>query len=366
VKDKLLTLAIPTYNMEEYLEKCIRSCVCRNMEYLELIIVNDGSQDRSSEIGHLLEKEFPGIVRVIDKENGNYGTCVNSALAGAKGKYFKMLDPDDWADTKSLDVLLEHMKTVDVDMFYTVSEERRMGKELLCRMSVPDKVEVGKIYDARSFDGIALGAEYLYCSHCLTYRTEILRQIGLTLQAGISYTDNEFVFYPLDHIRTVVFYDLPLYQYFVGRPGATTVGWNYSKLSQMWQVLHGLFDYYYFHYRNTPEPVRNNQRIVIVEMVTWIFNPIFGNLITGRHTRSEQKEALIRIIQTFIKQDDVIQKRVASLYKQYRFDWYAHYLRTGKLLDHTPFIDWRITLSYMLWYAERILMILGIQFRHDQ
>ena len=77
---KILTLAVPTYNMEPYLEKCVRSCMCDNKHLLEVLIVNDGSTDGSSTIAHKLQSEYPEIVTVIDKENGNYGTCVNRAI----------------------------------------------------------------------------------------------------------------------------------------------------------------------------------------------------------------------------------------------------------------------------------------------
>ena len=83
---KILTLAVPTYNMEPYLEKCVRSCMCDNKHLLEVLIVNDGSTDGSSTIAHKLQSEYPEIVTVIDKENGNYGTCVNRAISEAQGK----------------------------------------------------------------------------------------------------------------------------------------------------------------------------------------------------------------------------------------------------------------------------------------
>ena len=88
--DKVLTVVIPTYNMERYLRYCLDSlCVSRGGEALEVLVVNDGSKDTSSAIAHEYEQKHPGIFRVIDKENGNYGSCVNRGLAEAKGKYIK-------------------------------------------------------------------------------------------------------------------------------------------------------------------------------------------------------------------------------------------------------------------------------------
>lgn len=102
---KLLTIVIPTYNMQDYLHRCLYSLVLEDeqlMSQLEVLVINDGSKDRSSEIGHEYEAKYPDVIRVIDKENGNYGSCVNRALAEATGKYFRMLDADDWCDTSAL------------------------------------------------------------------------------------------------------------------------------------------------------------------------------------------------------------------------------------------------------------------------
>lgn len=88
--EKILSIVIPTYNMEDLLSKCLSSLIVKNhLDMLEVLVVNDGSKDLSSEIAHQFEKENPDTFRVIDKENGNYGSCVNRGLKEAKGKYIK-------------------------------------------------------------------------------------------------------------------------------------------------------------------------------------------------------------------------------------------------------------------------------------
>ena len=101
--DKILTVVIPTYNMEKLLDKCLTSLIVNDkelMNQLEVLVVIDGAKDRSSEIAHSYEIKFPNTFRVIDKENGNYGSCVNRGLNEALGKYIKILDADDWFDSK--------------------------------------------------------------------------------------------------------------------------------------------------------------------------------------------------------------------------------------------------------------------------
>ena len=88
LSNKNLTIIIPTYNMQEYLQKCLSSLIVKKgLETLEVLVVNDGSKDNSSIIAHEFEAKYPGVFRVIDKENGNYGSCINRGLKEATGKY---------------------------------------------------------------------------------------------------------------------------------------------------------------------------------------------------------------------------------------------------------------------------------------
>ena len=296
MSNKLLTLAVPTYNMEKYLARCLDSVLCDNRDYLEVIVVNDGSKDRSSEIGHEYEAKYPDVIRVIDKENGNYGSCVNRALAEATGKYFRMLDADDWCDTSALNQWVEYLKACNADMVLTVAEDRDESGNLIQRLAAPRAVQEEKVYTADEFDGIKLGYTKLFCSHIVTYKTSILREIGLQLQHGISYTDNEYVFFPLDHVQTIIYYNLPVYQYFVGREGQTTQPEILMKQAeQIMQVFKRLYDYYDLHKISMPESVLNNQRIVLSEMLNWIYSPLFRDPASeGKKNRLMQLESIVR------------------------------------------------------------------------
>ena len=119
--DKLLTIIIPTYNMQDYLHRCLDSLLVRpaSLELLEVLVVNDGSKDASSQIAHEYASRYTNTFKVVDKENGHYGSCVNRGLAEATGKYIKVLDADDWFDTVELEKLLEKLYSVDVDLILT-------------------------------------------------------------------------------------------------------------------------------------------------------------------------------------------------------------------------------------------------------
>ena len=119
--EKILTIVIPTYNMQDYLRRCLDSLIVpeEQMQLLEVLVVNDGSKDNSSAIAHEYQDKYPDTFRVIDKENGNYGSCVNRGLKEASGKYIKILDADDWFDKTILARYVEFLKTLNVDLVLT-------------------------------------------------------------------------------------------------------------------------------------------------------------------------------------------------------------------------------------------------------
>ena len=99
---KILSIVIPSYNMQDYLPACLDSLVVDDpalFAALDIIVVNDGSKDKTSAIAHDYAARYPDVIRVIDKPNGNYGSCVNRGLAEARGVFIKVLDADDTFDT---------------------------------------------------------------------------------------------------------------------------------------------------------------------------------------------------------------------------------------------------------------------------
>ena len=109
---KYISFAIPCYNSEAYMAQAIES-ILPGGEDVEILIVNDGSKDRTAEIGKEYEEKYPGIVKLINKENGGHGDAVNAGLAHASGKYFKVVDSDDWVDRISLMKILNVLKNVE-------------------------------------------------------------------------------------------------------------------------------------------------------------------------------------------------------------------------------------------------------------
>ena len=180
---------------------------------VEIIIVNDGSKDNTLEIALDYKKKYPDIIKVIDKENGGHGSGVNAGLEIAKGKYFKVVDSDDWVDEKSLKQVIKTLKKIDVDLLivnYVYEKE-----------DIPKVMDyVGVLPENKLFTWDDVGkfkvSEYLLM-HSVIYKTSILKEIGLKLPEHTFYVDNIFVYFPLPHIQTMYYLNVPFYRYFIGR-----------------------------------------------------------------------------------------------------------------------------------------------------
>ena len=214
---KLITIIVPTYNMEKYLHRALQSLVLSdgNMDKLEVLVINDGSKDRSSEIAHGFESLYPNVFRVIDKENGNYGSCINRGLNEAKGKYVKVLDADDYYEPIVFSGFVSSLLKIDADLIIT-------------DFSVVDAES--KVNGIRTYHGlieytiqhITKWPKSIFLSvHSVCYKKDVLIGINYKQTEHISYTDHEWATLPLLNVKTVCYLPLNLYRYFVGREGQT-------------------------------------------------------------------------------------------------------------------------------------------------
>ena len=240
---KLLTIVIPTYNMQDYLHRCLDSLVLNDeqlMGQLEVLVINDGSKDNSSVIAHEYETKFPYSFRVIDKENGNYGSCVNRGLKEATGKYIKVLDADDWFDTTNFEKYLQFLATTDVDLvlsdFDNVSEDGTVQKTH--SYNIPEgQWRISKLGDAL----------YDMWMHAVTYRRAIFEGLNYHQTEGISYTDQEWIFLPMSRVRSLCGYPHVVYKYLVGREGQTVdpkvFAKNISQEIRSWKAQFEAWNY---------------------------------------------------------------------------------------------------------------------------
>lgn len=216
---KILSIIIPTYNMQKYLRHCLDSLLVSGemMNQLEVLIINDGSKDDSSKIAHEYEIKYPNTFRVIDKENGNYGSCINRGLKEATGIYVKVLDADDSFDTANLEDYLSYLGDVDVDMVITpyaiVDEAGNQKSSEVYDLPVNTLLIWKQLTPALKKKSLQM--------HAVTYKRQNITDINYRQTEGISYTDQEWIFTPLTTVDTAIAYPKMIYKYLVGRAGQT-------------------------------------------------------------------------------------------------------------------------------------------------
>ena len=215
---KLLSFAVPCYNSEAYMEKCIESLLPGGKD-VEILIVDDGSSDRTAEIADAYVERYPGIIRAIHQPNGGHGAAVNTGLKNAAGIYFKVVDSDDWLDRDSYLRVLKRLRTLIKlntlpDMFlanYVYEKEGSKHKKVMRQKGFPKE----KMFGWDDVGHLAKGHYILM--HSVIYRTQMLHDCGLQLPEHTFYVDNIYVYKPLPYVNNMYYMDVDLYRYYIGR-----------------------------------------------------------------------------------------------------------------------------------------------------
>lgn len=245
MQDKLLSIVIPAYNAEEYLLETIPTILdSKNIDLIDVMIVNDGSIDNTEQLANSFVEQFPQSVRVINKVNGGHGSAVNTGINYAVGKYFKIVDADDWVDTNNLDLLIEYLKNTNVDEILTpyyqvfVNEEDKLETEY----NEFKKVQENQIYAADSFFNLT---KQTVGMHTITIKTEILKNNGIELSEKMFYVDMEFITKILPFVKNMVYLNYPVYKYRLGTSGQSVSIESYIKNRMMHkQVILNLVEFY--------------------------------------------------------------------------------------------------------------------------
>ena len=213
-KKKTLSVSVAAYNAEGWLGRCLDSLVGNDVAgELDVIVVNDGSKDGTLEVARSYETRYPGVVRVIDKENGGHGSTINAAMGAARGTYFKTVDSDDWVEKDGIERLVRALDGAECDVafnpFYIVDADT--GEKRLSDDCFETGNPVGRVFP---IDHIAGGMHL--AMHAMTFRTELLKSSPCRLDEHCFYVDTEYVVYYFGACKTAMLLDWPVYDYLLG------------------------------------------------------------------------------------------------------------------------------------------------------
>jgi len=211
---KVLTISIAAYNIEKYIRTAVESLIIDNLDMLDIIIVDDGSKDETLKIAKEYEQKYPNVIRVIHKENGGYGSTINTAIEYAEGKYFKQLDGDDLYQTENLNRICLELQNIDTDVVYTpyiIFNEKKNTSTIAKSDILLD------LHEENLNKAIKNAFSKRIPMHSLMYKTNLLKKNQIKLQEKCYYTDTEYAIYPFFFATTIKIFDIPLYIYKIGR-----------------------------------------------------------------------------------------------------------------------------------------------------
>lgn len=222
---KLLTITVPSYHTEKYVDECLPTLLdTRINDVVEILMVNDGSTDGTLAKLREYEEKFPETIRVIDKENGGHGSTINAGLAQATGKYFRVIDGDDWVNTEALVSFVNQLQSIDSDLVITPYEEHIFPERHIKVIDFP--FEAGKQY---AYDEACTVTEQLPMMHAITYKTDVLRDNNIVISEKSFYVDMEYVVFPMGYVETLTYIPEKVYCYRLGTAEQSVNPKNYVK-----------------------------------------------------------------------------------------------------------------------------------------
>lgn len=279
---KILTVTIPSYNAERYLKKGISTMLDESiLDVLEIIIVDDGSTDRTAEIADDYCRKYPNTVKVLHKENGGHGSTINSSIQVASGKYFCVIDADDWVDTINFVKLVNIMKTSNADLILANAakvdaDDKAIGYEKIRKMPAQKEVLIDK------YIGKIKNIEM----HNYFILSDILKEKNIRCHEHYFYEDQEFVLYSLIHVKTALFINMVVYRYFWGRDGQScsmvSKRKNYSHITD-------ISDFLIAFYKKNRDSMTPNQIKHYIGKIAWFQLAVYSVLL-GYYNNDKKEE----------------------------------------------------------------------------
>lgn len=237
--EKTLTIVVPSYNVEQYLNQTLDSFIDeRILDDIEVLIVDDGSKDRTASIGKEYQEKYPGSFFLISKENGGHGSTINRGIEVGSGRYFKVIDGDDWVDTEGFVSLVRKLKDCNAD--YVVTNYYEVN-------------DVTKEKTEKTFPQIQANQKLLFTEtaskvqfpmHSLVIKTDILKQHGIRLDEHCFYVDVEYILFPVPYVQTVEYFDVFVYMYRLAVATQSVSMQGYQKhIQNHMDVIRHLTDY---------------------------------------------------------------------------------------------------------------------------
>lgn len=210
--EELISVVVPIYNVEKYLNRCIDSILKQTYKNLEIILIDDGSPDNCPQICDEYVKK-DNRIQVIHKKNGGLSDARNSGINIAKGKYITFVDSDDLILENSIETLhnniKQYKKDISVGQIKTFSKENDINE-------IEKIQEINNVYDTKqAIEKLLYNTEYTSSTAGKLFKTDLFKNIKFPF--GKKYEDLATVYKLIFESNGVVVSNKTVYQYFVAR-----------------------------------------------------------------------------------------------------------------------------------------------------
>ena len=339
---KQVSFVVPCYNSENYLRRCLDSfLVDEVLADIEVIVINDGSTDHTSEIAHGYQNQYPDVFRIIDKENGGHGSGINTGIDIACGRYFKVIDSDDWVVKENLPAYVCALRQHTADVIVNGYQSINAKTGAIISFPVPDPLG-GTILTFPELMNHYDDLRDCCTFHGITYSTKLLQKSRYRLTEGVFYEDQEYAtiyFYFATHFLILPFY---LYQYQVGDENQSIAIPNQVKrIGHIRTVAENIIQYW-----NNREPMDPYVNEYFIQKMSVFITSYFATALVKKPEkkagrllakdfyrylqknkpillkRTSRKRAMLVILNYFSFSPLVYQKLLnSSVYKSFRRFW---------------------------------------------
>ena len=224
-----VSVIVPIYNVEKYMDKCIESLINQTIQEIEIILVNDGSTDNSGKIARKYQKQYPDKIIYLEKENGGLSDARNFGIPHASGEYIAFLDSDDYVELNTYEKMYEIAKEENSDMV-----------ECDFYWEYPNKIknDIGAIYNNQK--------EMLEKVRVIAWNKliskELLDKIKIEFPKGYRYEDVEFTYKLVPYLKKVSFLKKPCIHYIQRQDSIANTQNERNK--EIFEVLEHVIKYY--------------------------------------------------------------------------------------------------------------------------
>ena len=224
-----VSIIVPAYNVEQYIEKCLQSLVNQTLKEIEIIVVNDGSTDGTKQKIEEFLIKYPDKIKYLEKENGGLSDARNYGIPHAKGKYIGFVDSDDYVELNMFE-----------EMYKKAEEEQADMVECDFIWEYPNKkrIDVGRIYQTKK-------EAFIYARVVAwnkLIKKETLEIANIKFPKGLRYEDTEFFYKLLPSLNKISFVKIPMVHY-IQRSNSIANTQN-ERVKEIFEIWDNIIEFY--------------------------------------------------------------------------------------------------------------------------